>query len=130
MSVMVTTRINTLPDDADEDAIVPTPHALGAARHAAYGASPEHYPVVGAVALDAMAAIAGLPSTPTTSARGTRRSRSSRKRRSPERRMRNWRPSREHGRAEECGVHTASSASSEIIGERAGAASGRTRTCT
>ncbi len=64
MSVMVTTRINTLPDDADEDAIVPTPHALGAAHHAAYGARPEHYPVVGAVALDAMAAIAGPPSTP------------------------------------------------------------------
>jgi hypothetical protein len=121
MSVMVTTRINTLPDDADEDAIVPTLHALGTARQAAYGARPEHYPVIGAVALDAMAAIAGRPRPPTTSARGTRRSRSLRKRRSPERRMRNWRPLREHGRAEECGGHPASSASSEIIGERAGA---------
>jgi hemoglobin-like flavoprotein len=64
MSVMVTTRINTLPDDADEDAIVPTPHALGAARHAVYGARSEHYAVIGAVALDAKAAIAGPPSTP------------------------------------------------------------------
>ena len=32
----------------DLDAIVPTLHGLGA-RHAAYGAEPAHYPVVGAV---------------------------------------------------------------------------------
>src|SRR5204863_7597153 len=40
------------------DGIVPTLHALGA-RHVAYGALPEHYPVVGAVLLESMAAVAG-----------------------------------------------------------------------
>jgi hemoglobin-like flavoprotein len=40
------------------DAIVPKLHDLGA-RHVAYGARPEHYPVVGASLLAAMAAIAG-----------------------------------------------------------------------
>jgi methyl-accepting chemotaxis protein len=63
MSVLTTTRINTLPDDDDEDEIVPTLHPLGP-RHVAYGARPERYPVIGAAALDAMAAIAGPPSTP------------------------------------------------------------------
>jgi methyl-accepting chemotaxis protein len=42
----------------DLDAIVPTLRALGA-RHVAYGARPEHYPVVGEVLIGAMAAIAG-----------------------------------------------------------------------
>jgi hemoglobin-like flavoprotein len=40
------------------DAIVPKLHELGA-RHVAYGAQPEHYPVVGAVRIESMAAIAG-----------------------------------------------------------------------
>jgi hemoglobin-like flavoprotein len=43
----------------DLDAIVPTLRGLGA-RHAAYGAQPEHYPVVGAVLIASMADIAGL----------------------------------------------------------------------
>ena len=40
------------------EAIVPTLHNLGA-RHVAYGAQPEHYPVVGEVLLSSMAEIAG-----------------------------------------------------------------------
>jgi methyl-accepting chemotaxis protein len=40
------------------DAIVPTLRKLGA-RHVAYGAKPERYPVVGAVLIESMAAIAG-----------------------------------------------------------------------
>ena len=40
------------------DAIVPKLRELGA-RHVAYGARPEHYPVVGAVLIASMAAIAG-----------------------------------------------------------------------
>jgi methyl-accepting chemotaxis protein len=40
------------------DAIVPTLQKLGA-RHVAYGALPEHYPVVGEVLIASMAAIAG-----------------------------------------------------------------------
>src|SRR5919205_4495035 len=40
------------------EAIVPTLRALGA-RHVAYGAQPEHYPVVGAVLIESMAAVAG-----------------------------------------------------------------------
>ena len=40
------------------DAIVPKLRDLGA-RHVAYGARPEHYPVVGAVLIASMAAIAG-----------------------------------------------------------------------
>jgi hemoglobin-like flavoprotein len=40
------------------DAIVPTLRNLGA-RHVAYGAKPERYPVVGAVLIESMAAIAG-----------------------------------------------------------------------
>ena len=40
------------------DAIVPTLRELGA-RHVAYGARPEHYPVVGAVLIASMAAVAG-----------------------------------------------------------------------
>jgi methyl-accepting chemotaxis protein len=43
----------------DLDAIVPTLRGLGA-RHAAYGAQPAHYPVVGAVLIASMADIAGL----------------------------------------------------------------------
>jgi hemoglobin-like flavoprotein len=43
----------------DLDAIVPTLRGLGA-RHAAYGAQPSHYPVVGAVLIASMAEIAGL----------------------------------------------------------------------
>ena len=40
------------------DAIVPKLRELGA-RHVAYGARPEHYPVVGAVLIASMAAVAG-----------------------------------------------------------------------
>jgi hemoglobin-like flavoprotein len=40
------------------DAIVPTLRNLGA-RHVAYGARPEHYPVVGATLIASMAALAG-----------------------------------------------------------------------
>jgi hemoglobin-like flavoprotein len=42
----------------DLDAIVPTLRALGA-RHARYGALPEHYPVVGQVLIASMADVAG-----------------------------------------------------------------------
>jgi methyl-accepting chemotaxis protein len=42
----------------DLDAVVPTLRKLGA-RHAGYGARPEHYPVVGAVLIESMAAVAG-----------------------------------------------------------------------
>jgi nitric oxide dioxygenase len=42
----------------DLEAIVPTLRSLGA-RHVAYGARPEHYPVVGATLIASMAAIAG-----------------------------------------------------------------------
>ena len=47
----------------DLDSIVPKLHELGA-RHVAYGAEPEHYPVVGNVLLSAMAEIAGPAWTP------------------------------------------------------------------
>jgi hemoglobin-like flavoprotein len=40
------------------DAIVPKLRELGA-RHVAYGAQPEHYPVVGEVLIASMAAVAG-----------------------------------------------------------------------
>jgi methyl-accepting chemotaxis protein len=42
----------------DLDAIVPALRALGA-RHVAYGARPEHYPVVGEVLIASMAQVAG-----------------------------------------------------------------------
>jgi nitric oxide dioxygenase len=42
----------------DLGAIVPKLHALGA-RHVAYGAVPEHYPVVGEVLIGSMAEVAG-----------------------------------------------------------------------
>ena len=42
----------------DLDAIVPKLRELGA-RHVAYGARPEHYPVVGTVLISSMAAVAG-----------------------------------------------------------------------
>ena len=42
----------------DLGAIVPKLHALGA-RHVAYGAAPEHYPVVGEVLIASMAEVAG-----------------------------------------------------------------------
>ena len=42
----------------DLDAIVPTLRRLGA-RHVAYGAKPEHYPIVGAVLVAAMTEVAG-----------------------------------------------------------------------
>jgi hemoglobin-like flavoprotein len=42
----------------DLESIVPILHDLGA-RHVAYGARPEHYPVVGAVLIASMAEIAG-----------------------------------------------------------------------
>jgi len=47
----------------DLDAIVPKLRELGA-RHVAYGAAPEHYPVVGSVLLASMAEIAGAAWTP------------------------------------------------------------------
>ena len=47
----------------DLDAIVPTLRTLGA-RHVAYGAKLEHYPVVGSVLIESMAAIAGQAWTP------------------------------------------------------------------
>ena len=42
----------------DLDPIVPKLRAMGA-RHVAYGARPEHYPVVGAVLIASMAEVAG-----------------------------------------------------------------------
>ena len=42
----------------DLDAVVPTLKKLGA-RHVAYGAEAEHYPVVGTVLIGAMAEVAG-----------------------------------------------------------------------
>ena len=42
----------------DLDAIVPKLRDLGA-RHVAYGAKPEHYPIVGSVLIGSMAAVAG-----------------------------------------------------------------------
>jgi hemoglobin-like flavoprotein len=42
----------------DLDAIVPKLHELGA-RHVAYGAVPDHYPVVGEVLIASMAEVAG-----------------------------------------------------------------------
>jgi len=42
----------------DLDAIVPKLRELGA-RHVAYGAQPEHYPVVGTALIASMAAVAG-----------------------------------------------------------------------
>ncbi len=42
----------------DLDAVVPTLKTLGA-RHVAYGAEAEHYPVVGTVLIGAMAEVAG-----------------------------------------------------------------------
>jgi hemoglobin-like flavoprotein len=42
----------------DLDTILPTLRKLGA-RHVAYGARPEHYPVVGEALISAMAAVAG-----------------------------------------------------------------------
>ena len=47
----------------DLDAIIPTLHNLGA-RHVAYGAKPEYYPLVGSVLIDSMAAVAGEAWTP------------------------------------------------------------------
>jgi nitric oxide dioxygenase len=41
----------------DLDAIVPTLRKMGA-RHVAYGATPEHYPIVGATLIASMAALA------------------------------------------------------------------------
>src|SRR4051795_128868 len=42
----------------DLDRIVPTLRSLGA-RHVAYGALPEHYPVVGTLLIESMAHVAG-----------------------------------------------------------------------
>lgn len=47
----------------DLDAIAPTLRTLGA-RHVAYGARPEHYPLVGGALIAAMATIAGDAWTP------------------------------------------------------------------
>ena len=46
----------------DLEAIVPKLRELGA-RHVAYGAQPEHYPVVGAVLIASLAEVAGDPWT-------------------------------------------------------------------
>ena len=43
--------------------LVPKLHAMGA-RHVAYGAKPEYYPLVGSVLIDSMAAVAGEAWTP------------------------------------------------------------------
>ena len=51
----------------DLDAIVPKLRALGA-RHVAYGAEPEHYPVVGQVLIESMADVAGAAWRPEYSA--------------------------------------------------------------
>jgi hemoglobin-like flavoprotein len=42
----------------DPDALIPALRRLGA-RHAAYGAEPGHYPIVGRVLIDSMAEVAG-----------------------------------------------------------------------
>jgi nitric oxide dioxygenase len=47
----------------DLDAIIPTLGALGA-RHRAYGALPEHYPIVGSALIASMADVAGDAWTP------------------------------------------------------------------
>jgi hemoglobin-like flavoprotein len=47
----------------DLDAVVPKLRELGA-RHVAYGARPEHYPVVGSVLIASMAEVAGEAWTP------------------------------------------------------------------
>src|ERR687885_255159 len=47
----------------DLDAIVPKLKQLGA-RHVGYGATPEHYPVVGSVLIASLAAVAGDAWTP------------------------------------------------------------------
>src|SRR5262249_52991185 len=47
----------------DLDAVVPKLRDLGA-RHVAYGAQPEHYPVVGSVLIASMAEVAGDAWTP------------------------------------------------------------------
>jgi hypothetical protein len=58
MSVLITTRVDDLPGKAAEAGIIPAPDALGSGR-VATGVRPEHYPAIGAVALDGVAAIAG-----------------------------------------------------------------------
>ncbi len=63
MSLMVTTHIDGLPGGAHKDAIMPTLPALGA-RDVAHRARHERHPVIGAVALDAMAAMAGPARAP------------------------------------------------------------------
>ena len=50
--------LQALETSFDLVAIVPKLRELGA-RHAAYGAQPEHYPVVGEVLIAAMASVAG-----------------------------------------------------------------------
>ena len=47
----------------DLDAVVPKLHEMGA-RHVAYGARPEYYPVVGSVLIASMAEVAGEAWTP------------------------------------------------------------------
>ena len=47
----------------DLEAVVPKLHELGA-RHVAYGARPEYYPVVGSVLIASMAEVAGNEWTP------------------------------------------------------------------
>jgi hemoglobin-like flavoprotein len=60
----------------DLDAIVPKLRELGA-RHVAYGAQPEHYPVVGEVLIASMARSPATPGAASTRRRGARRSASS-----------------------------------------------------
>ena len=58
------------------DAIVPKLRELGA-RHVAYGARPEHYPVVGATLIPRWPRSPGTSGSPSTRPRGAQRSRSS-----------------------------------------------------
>ena len=51
----------------DIEAVTPELEALGA-RHVGYGALPEHYPIIGAALLDAVAAVGGQHWTPAYSA--------------------------------------------------------------
>ena len=69
----------------DLDSVVPTLRKLGE-RHAAYGAEPAHYPVVGQVLIGAMAEVAGDDWEMRYSGRGAWRSASSRARCSTARR--------------------------------------------
>ncbi len=59
MPVLATTRVNNLADDPDHAMVVTL-----SPRGACLVPRSAQYPVIGAVALDAMAAVTGPPSTP------------------------------------------------------------------